>query len=105
MRKPILIALIIGAALMLVLAACGGRKTEEPQQAKPPAATQEMMGTPIASIMKRPGTLIMTVTIMAYPPATGAGLIPWPPPKLVCLAVPRFLPKAVWPDLQGGVSC
>jgi len=44
MRKSTLVALLVGAALMLVLAACGGQKTEEPKQAESPAATQEMMG-------------------------------------------------------------
>ena len=44
MRKSTLVALLVGAALMLVLAACSGQKTEEPKQAEPPAATQEMMG-------------------------------------------------------------
>ncbi len=42
MRKSTLVALLVGAALMLILAACGGQTTEEPKQSAP-AATQEMM--------------------------------------------------------------
>ena len=43
MRKSTLVALLVGAALMLVLAACGSQKSQEAEPTAPPAATQEMM--------------------------------------------------------------
>ncbi|NOZ70879.1 MAG: c-type cytochrome, partial [Chloroflexi bacterium] len=42
MRKTTLIALIVGAMLMLVLAACGGQKAEEATPTKAAVATQEV---------------------------------------------------------------